>query len=77
MGLCLTCVYEPDWGEPVGVEYQRRVGKCKYIVDFPPLPYVCRVNTVSLTVYDDDSGLPISCKTYIKKRAKLRTSTPK
>ena len=66
MSKCLTCKYQPDWEKPVGVEYKRQHGKCKYKVEWPLIPYVYVITTRSLVRYDDDSGLPSACATYEK-----------
>ena len=63
MGKCLTCKYEPDWSEPTG-EYQRRVGKCKYKVDWPKMPWVYLIQTRVLERFSDDSGMPGACKVW-------------
>jgi hypothetical protein len=68
MAICLTCKYEPDWSEPSGGnKYSRRHGKCKYEMDWPPMPYVYLVQTRPLLRYSDDSGLPTACPTWTKK----------
>lgn len=69
MSLCLSCEYEPDWSEPVGVEYKRQSGKCKYIVNWPSIPWVYLITTRPLIRYSDDSGLPTACKTYKPKES--------
>ena len=65
MKPCLDCKYEPNWSEPSGTgEGARRGGECRYKVEMPKLPSVCRVTTSTLTRYSDDSGLPTSCPTW-------------
>lgn len=67
MKNCLTCKYEPDWSRPIGVEYTRQTGKCKYIIKLPPLPIVYQLTINWLTRYSDDSGLPGSCPAWVSK----------
>ncbi len=67
MKNCLTCKYEPEWGEPTGSEYPRRHGRCKKEVALPKLPAVCRVLVETITIYSDNSGMPRKCATWEQK----------
>lgn len=66
--LCLTCKYEPDWGEAKGGEYPRRVGHCKNTEwRSLALPAVVQVYVSAILRYSDDSGIPCSCRAYERK----------
>ena len=62
---CLTCKYEPEWGEIIGAEYPRRSGLCRYPVKINKLPrswYPARQNNIIR--YDDDSGVYDDCECW-------------
>ena len=68
---CFNCAYEPEWSEPVGVEYPRRSGRCKWSGTLPPLPKTYRVDVGCITIFSDGSGVAINCKTWKRKEGKL------
>ena len=67
MKSCLNCKYEPDWSAKTGGEYARQTGKCKYVVQLPPLPAVYQISINWITRYSDDSGLPVRCPAWSSK----------
>jgi len=68
MSKCLTCKHEPDWSKSTGGEYPRQHGKCKYVVQWPKMPYVYSLQAKTLVRYSDGSGLPTSCQTWEKRK---------
>ena len=62
---CLTCKYEPEWGEPVsaGCRFERRFGKCKWD-GLPKMPVTHVLTKKGITRYSDDSGIPGACKVW-------------
>jgi len=65
---CLNCKYEPDWGDPIGNEYPRRYGNCKFLPKIPPLPPTITVGRPEKVVrHSDDSGIHRGCKVWEEK----------
>lgn len=62
MKTCLNCRYEPDWSEPQGREYSRRMGDCKLTIEVT-LPACYRAPMKQrIERYSDDSGVHHRCK---------------
>jgi hypothetical protein len=61
---CLDCKYEPDWSDPIGREYQRRSGKCKWDKPLPSLPQCYLVEKQFIVRFDDDSGIMRNCAVW-------------
>jgi hypothetical protein len=67
MKNCLTCKYQPDWSAWIGCEFRRCVGECKYDVIGKTqflIPECHHLQLYSITMYDDQSGLPSNCPTW-------------
>lgn len=64
---CLTCKYEPDWGDWTAGEYSRCFGACKWDEGMPKLPAVMTVQMSHVIRYSDDSGVHRRCDTWEKK----------
>ncbi len=62
---CLTCKYEPDWGEWKGVEYVRCYGECKFRVKLISLPPWATLTANNYIVrHKDDSSIHFNCKAW-------------
>lgn len=65
---CLTCKYEPEWGDPTKGEYARVFGTCQWPRVLPTLPSVYRVHAEGITRFlKDDSGIETRCPTWTAK----------
>ena len=64
MKNCLTCKYEPDWSDWIGVDYKRRIGACKYPILIPKLPSVYVITRRKVIRYSDNSGIETMCKVW-------------
>ncbi len=65
---CLSCLYEPDWGDKVGEAYPRRYGKCKWDKDIPSMPAIYNLTIDRIVFYADGSGIPYDCETWESKK---------
>lgn len=69
---CLNCLYEPEWGEWVGIgEYRRKVGRCSLVLKLPKnSPAVYSLTSKPITRYTDDSGIytGVFCKAWKPKK---------
>ena len=64
---CLTCKWEPEWNDWVGVEFRRCYGKCRCPVNAQTLPATYSLVIKSVERFSDDSGLPSRCYTWEEK----------
>jgi hypothetical protein len=63
--LCLSCKYEPDWSEySDGLVYSKCSGRCKYVINMPPMPAVFSLRMYSIERFRDNSGIPTRCNTW-------------
>ena len=63
---CLTCKYEPDWGQIVGTgDYERQIGKCKWKI---PATYkfssAFSIENNVVLRWVKDEGIYTSCQTW-------------
>ena len=65
---CLTCKYEPDWGEWTKGYHPRQSGLCKRkefadeLISKLPRSYQVTIN--GITRYSDDSGVMTRCPAW-------------
>jgi len=65
---CLNCKWEPNWSEPIGIEYARQHGSCKYSMPDIKLPECSSpIYKNSVERYSDDSGICSNCKVWESK----------
>lgn len=67
---CLSCKYEPEWGDMVGREYPRRTGTCMFEVVIQTLPSCYSLTSRSITRHEDDSGIETNCRAW-KEKSKI------
>lgn len=65
---CLNCRYEPVWGDWIGHEFRRRIGKCRWDKPIPILPVTHRLDIASIVRYSDDSGVMTNCPAWKEKK---------
>jgi hypothetical protein len=61
---CLTCKYEPEWGEWTSGTYSRCSGECRWDGVIPSLPAAMYVSVSRVVRYSDDSGIERKCATW-------------
>jgi hypothetical protein len=61
---CLTCKYEPDWSAPIGIDYPRQTGFCKWDGVIPLIPAVYVMHREGISKYSDGSGVKTRCDTW-------------
>lgn len=65
---CLTCFYEPEWGEWGDGKNGYQSGKCRFAVKLPPLPSIYKIRTINVVRYKDNSGIESNCPTWENKK---------
>ncbi len=71
---CLTCKYEPKWGDWCGGEYPRQSGACRWDGYSPEyLPSTYRVTVSHVTRYKDDSGCMRGCPCWAEKLTEVES----
>ena len=71
---CLTCKYEPDWGEFSDGELTMVYGSCKYLLPNIKLPScVSGLTKKSICKFKDNSGVYTRCPVWEKKEEKNAT----
>ena len=66
---CLNCKYEPNWPDPIGRDYPRRIAPCLWDKPIPVMPRTMRVVCEPVSRYSDDSGVIDNCKTWEPKES--------